>query len=96
MSSTLAERRAFWAQQVDAWSRSGLSLTAYARQQGLASSSLCRWQRALTSQDSMPAMIPVRVMPAAAPIVLVRGNWRLSLPASTSPVWLAELLQGLS
>lgn len=96
MSSILAQRRAFWVQQVDAWSRSGLSLNAYARQQGLASSSLCRWQRVLTSQDSMPAMVPVRVMPAAAPIVLAQGNWHLSLPASTSPAWLAELLQGLS
>jgi len=59
---------------VDAYHRSGLTQQAFARRQGLPPATLSSWLRRgkpgkkKRSESSLPAMVPVRVVDAPAPV----------------------------
>ena len=92
----------FWARHVAAARRESVSVGAYARQHGLAVSTLYYWQRKLsetaTPQASRPgaAFVEVRVAnsPQTAPTactLMLGSGVRLALSALPAPEWLAAL-----
>ena len=97
------QRRATAYAHLEAWQQSGLTITAYCQRNGLTCSAFGNWRRrySMPSATSTAAFVPLQLaaepkpMPGAD-IILKGGEWRLSLPADTSPTWLAELLRGLA
>jgi hypothetical protein len=94
-------RLQFWESHIEAWQHSGLSQTAYCREQGINYHSftvrLSQYRK--KRLPGLPALIPVQVRPNTPPSEPV-GNIRLThgaslhidLPSNTSAAWLAELL----
>jgi len=67
-----SEKKAFWAEHIAAWQRSGLAQGAYCRQNGLSLSSLRYWRARLDkSRDTAPGssitIVPVP-LPAPSPV----------------------------
>lgn len=93
------ERVKVWQERVAQWRASGLSQRAYAIEQGFPIRQVGYWVRRLAGAQPVPALLPVRVVPAtmaAAPINLRSENgWTLSLPADVPASWLAELMRAL-
>jgi hypothetical protein len=98
-------RREYWGAQVAAHAKSGLSVAAFCRQQGLRTGTLTfwRWKFAHEARSEMPrptpAFVPVRVTPAperapvtgAVEITLAPGR-TVRVYGRVEPVWLAEVL----
>ena len=99
----------FWAKHVAAAERLSLSAGSYARQHGLAVSTLYAWQRKLRADSDVQSARPsdkfvaVRVSdpPPVAPVactLMLPSGVRLSLSTLPAPEWLAALghaLQGV-
>jgi hypothetical protein len=99
-----AQRRAAWLGQVAAWQKSGLSQVAYCQQHGLKASTFKDWVGRARETGPAPAAlaremswVPVTVQADELEpgLVLRAGTWQLSLPATVSPPWLAQLLRAL-
>lgn len=87
---------------VDAWRMSGLSQSAYSRQQGLNNKTFNRWcQQAQSNAKPAAKLLPVSIKPSTltqpyAPIRLqLRADTVLELPVDISARWLSELLRCL-
>jgi hypothetical protein len=94
------ERVKVWQERVAQWRASGLSQRAYAIEQGFPIRQVGYWVRRLAGAQAVPALLPVRVVPAAAaaaaPINLRSENgWTLTLPGDVPASWLAELMRAL-
>lgn len=89
-----------WCQHIEAWQRSGLSQGDYCAQQRInvrTFTARLSDYRKLPAADSA-ALIPVQIEPPATAVIVfnhVQGH-RLELPASVSPIWVAELLRCLA
>lgn len=91
-----------WLDHIAAWQDSGLTQSAYCRQQGLNTHTftarLSEYRK--RGPSSPPALIPVQVQltpPPAEHLVLHCGQGhRLELPSTVSAAWLAELLRCLA
>jgi hypothetical protein len=88
-----------WLNHIEAWQSSGLSQTAYCRQQGLNSHSfaarLSDYRRSRLLAAS--ALIPIQVQAPVIESLVLHHNkgHRLELPPAISSTWLAELLRCL-
>lgn len=91
------ERERLWEQRVAQWHVSGLSQQAYAIKEGFPVSQVGYWVRRLKKAQDRPALLPVRVTPAAiqGTINLSGERWSLSLPGDVPASWLAELIRAL-
>jgi hypothetical protein len=82
-----------------AWRRSGLSMSAFARQRGLSPQRLAWWRTRLGSaeQVSLAPLVPVTVTAASAAVEIVVGDVRVDVaaPEAVSPTWVAELVDRL-
>jgi len=95
--------RSWWAAQVAAQKRSGLSHRAYCEERGLSLSSFARWRKRLQSEDERVELAvveePVRFVEVELPVqVDEKPLVRVSLGAVTvdfetlpPPAWVAEL-----
>lgn len=94
-----SEREKIWQERVVQWRSSGLSQRAFAIKHGIPIRQVGYWVRRLSGAPSVPALLPVRVVPAiaaAAPLSLrSEHGWTLSLPGDVPANWLAELLRAL-
>lgn len=84
----------FWRGHVARFAHSGLTRAAYCRQHRLATHSFDYWRRRLEGGASR-SLVPVVV---SEPVALTQldvqvGAARLSVPASTDPIWLGQLLR---
>jgi hypothetical protein len=84
----------FWRDHLARFENSGLNRAAYCRQHRLATHSFDYWRRRLAGSTAR-ALVPVVVAePAVVSGLQVQvGAARLSLPASTDPIWLGQLLR---
>lgn len=91
------EREQLWQQRVAQWQASGLSQRAYAIKEGFPVRQVGYWVRRLTKAQDAPALLPVRVAPAATQgAINLRGErWSLTLPSDVPASWLAELIRAL-
>jgi hypothetical protein len=91
-----------WLNHIEAWQGSGLTQSAYCRQQGLNTHTfaarLSEYRKHRPS--SPPALIPVQVQNLAPPAerLVLHGSqdYRLELPSTVDAAWLAELLRCLA
>ncbi|MFT5962132.1 MAG: hypothetical protein ACI8WM_002469 [Burkholderiaceae bacterium] len=94
----------FWTAHVAAVKQEAISMSAYAKQQGLSVKSLYRWQRLLQSGSDItksvsvgPSFVAVRVAtPTVAPVssgctVIVSSGLRIDMAMLPEPQWLAAL-----
>ena len=105
MSKRRAKRmgRSWWAAQVAAQARSGLSQRAFCEARGVSLSSFARWKKRLASEESRELAVvdaPVRFVELEVPIEPPRPLVRVSLGALTidfemlpPPAWVAELAE---
>ena len=81
------------------WQASGLSQRAYAVGQGFTVRQAGYSVRRLTGAQATPALLPVRVAPAAAPVAAnslrSERGWTLTLHGDVPASWLAELMRAL-
>lgn len=93
------EREQVWQGRVAQWQASGLSQRAFAIEQGFPVHQVGYWVRRLTGAQAAPALLPVRVAPAAAPAGAINlcseRGWTLTLPGDVPAGWLAELIRAL-
>lgn len=84
----------FWRGHLVRFEDSGLSRAAYCRQHRLATHSFDYWRRRLAGSTAR-ALVPVVVAEPAVVLGLQVqvGAARLSVPASTDPLWLGQLLR---
>ena len=94
-----SEREQVWQARVAQWQASGLSQRAFAIEQGFPVRQVGYWVRRLTGAQAAPALLPVRVAPAASPAAAINlrseRGWTLTLPGDVPARWLAELMQAL-
>jgi len=93
---------------INAWERSGESLTAFARQHGVVPQRLSWWRKRVTKGPvpklASPALMPVTVRQAplialpSAPVSVRWGTVRLDVadPSKVPPQWLATLVASLA
>jgi hypothetical protein len=84
-----------WPAHVEALSRSGLTVLAYAREHGLKPDTLYRWRRRLRSPVESPRLVPLTIE-SSAPCEVVFPDGRtlrfpVTLPAHTLGAWLAVM-----
>lgn len=96
------DREKVWEERVAQWQASGLSRRAYAIEQGFPIRQVGYWVRRLTKSPAVPALLPIRVLPAApaatARVAISLRNergWTLNLPRDVPASWLAELMRAL-
>lgn len=100
------QRSKFWQQHLDAWQRSGMSISAYCAEHALSESAFRAGQRALESRDEAPRptesvpirWVPVQIVPTpnAAPLELVLTDGRvIRVPSGFDPQALRRLLTAL-
>jgi hypothetical protein len=100
------QRHKFWQQHIDAWQRSGKSISTYCAEQALSESSFRAGKRALESRDEAPPTtdavpirwVPVHIVPTsnAAPLELVLTDGRvIRVPSGFDPQALRRLLTAL-
>ena len=88
-----------WRQCLERWQRSGLSVAAFCRRQGVSEARFYAWRRTLARRDAaQPAFVPVRVLsePASVPdgrleLVLCNGR-RLLLARGFDATTLRQVL----
>lgn len=84
-----------WPAHVEALSRSGLTVLAYAREHGLKPDTLYRWRRRLRSPVESPRLVPLTIE-SSVPCEVVFPDGRIlrfpvTLPAHTLGAWLAVM-----
>jgi hypothetical protein len=94
------EREQLWQERVAQWQASGMSQRAYAMEHGFPVRQVGYWVRRLTKSQAAPALLPVRVTPAAVPAAVAislrsERGWTLTLPGDVPASWLAELMRAL-
>ncbi|MCY0913340.1 hypothetical protein IV454_10430 [Massilia antarctica] len=94
------EREQVWQERIALWQASGTSMRAYAMENGFPVRQVGYWVRRLTKSQTVPALLPVRVLPAvssAATAMSLRSErgWTLTLPGDVAAAWLAELMREL-
>lgn len=96
------EREQLWQERIAQWQASGTSMRAYAMEHGFPVRQVGYWVRRLTKSRAMPALLPVRVAPAAAAAAATGAmslrserGWTLTLPGHVPATWLAELMREL-
>jgi len=102
MAKSTAAQRSRWQREIKAWSASGKTLSAWARERGLSRDALEYWKRRLAPRKSAPlALIAVPPAPAlvvasaGTPIELVIGAARVILAAGFDPQSLSRVLEVL-
>ena len=82
---------------VTQWRASGLSQRAFALEHGVTQKQISYWSRSLAATTRLPGFVPVRVAPAAAVAISLRGEhgWTLTLPHDVPASWLVELMREL-
>lgn len=93
---------------LDAWGRSGLTLSAFARQRGVGPQRLAWWRKRLSERSHVTSSSPVSLVPVtlrpAPPIALgvpvaitSRGGARIEVrdPGAVTAAWVAALLVAL-
>ena len=88
-------KQELWYGHVRSWRDSGSSRSAYCAQHGLKLASLSYWIGRQKVQGSGLTLVPVQMASPSAGRELVlqgRSGWRLTVPASVSAQWLAELI----
>lgn len=90
-----------WLDRIEAWQSSGLTQSAYCRQQGLNTHTFAaRLSDYRKRTMSPPALIPVQVQSLTPPAerLVLHGSqgYRLELPSTVDAAWLAELLRCLA
>jgi hypothetical protein len=103
MAKSTAAQRSRWQREIKAWSASGKTLSAWARERGLSRDALEYWKRRLVPhKPAALALIavppaPASVAPASpsAPIELVIGAARVILAAGFDPQNLYRVLEVL-
>jgi hypothetical protein len=99
--------RARWEEHVSAWSKSGLTQSAYCREQGLLSGTFNAWvSRVKRSSAGLPTpltMVPVVVQrhgghaKLTSPVSLQHSSgWQLQLPPDVPAFWLGKVLRELT
>jgi hypothetical protein len=81
-----------WHQRLQRFARSGLSIAAFCKREGVSEPSFYAWRRRL--RDGSPRFLPVRVVPsAAAPVeVLLPSGCVLRLSPGCELDWVRDLL----
>lgn len=96
--------RSWWAAQVAAQKRSGLSQQAFCKARGVSLSSFARWRKSLLSEDEPRELAvveePARFVELELPMQPTKPLVRVSLGAVTvdfeilpPPAWVAELAE---
>jgi transposase len=88
-----------WRRWLRNWQRSGLSVSAFCRQYGVAEGRFYAWRRLLARRDAeQPAFVPVRLAAEKAPavdgtleVVLASGR-RLRVPSGFDAATLRQVL----
>ena len=84
-----------WPAHVEALSRSGLSVLAYAREHGLKPDTLYRWRRRLRSHVESPRLVPLTIESSVSCEVVFPDGRILRFPgtlsAPTLGAWLAVM-----
>jgi hypothetical protein len=88
-----------WRQWLRAWQRSGLSVAAFCRRQGLAEARFYAWRRLLAQRDAeQRAFVPVQVLSESTPasgrmleVILTSGR-RLRVPGGFDAATLRQVL----
>jgi hypothetical protein len=94
-------REAQWRQILARHGKSGLSVRAFCRREGLPESAWYAWRRTIQQRDAQrPAFVPVQLQPEAARedgaiVVELRGGRVLRLPVSMPPTQLAAVVHAL-
>jgi transposase len=89
-----------WLQRLDRFRKSGLTVPAFCKREGISAASFYTWRRRLYADSTLPAddtprLVPVRlVTPAAdAPVeLLLPSGVVLRLTSDANLVWLRQLL----
>lgn len=100
------ERQAFWKEQLEACSRSGMSLQAFCKERGLSYSSLCSWKRRLgfskphKAKDYVQDTVAITVLPVPSRSNQIGARiWvdgvGLEFSDSTDPKWIAAVVFAL-
>jgi len=103
MAKSTAAQRSRWQREIKAWSASGKTLSAWARERRLSRDALEYWKRRLASRKAgalaliavPPALAAVAPVSACAPIELVIGSARVILSAGFDPQSLSRVLEVL-
>jgi transposase-like protein len=84
-----------WHQRLQRFARSGLSITAFCRREGVSQPSFYAWRRRLG--NGSPRFLPVRVVPpTGAPVeVLLPSGCVLRLSPGCELAWVRDLLEVL-
>jgi len=99
--------RARWEEHVSAWSRSGLTQSAYSREQGLLPKTFSAWVGRVKKASAQPpealTMVPVmvkgfgsRAVSASAIHLQHHSGWQLQLPANVPAAWPGNVLKELA
>ncbi|MCB1717540.1 MAG: IS66 family insertion sequence element accessory protein TnpB [Candidatus Competibacteraceae bacterium] len=87
---------------IESWQSSGLSQSAYCREQGLNAKTFCNWLRIYRNgcAGNQPAsLVPVTIKSAVPLTDALKlrgcGDHVLEIPSDVSPHWLGELLRCL-
>lgn len=97
----MSSKRAVWAERVESWQRSGLSVAAFCRAEGLNHPQFVYWQRALGATKALraktPMLVPVRVdaMPVSALELALPNGVRLRVPPGFPSHEVLSLVRGL-
>jgi len=94
-----------WQKIIRQQEQSGVSATAFCEEQGLSTKTFYRRRKALhlASTETPKSFIKIEAEPiplqpttSVQPMVLHYGEIKLSLPVSTDPSWMADLMKALS
>lgn len=97
--SRKSKGKSWWAAQIAAFERSGLSQRAFCETRGLSKSTFAKWRRrvqadatALAVADERPQFVELELPAVAAPLVRVSiGRLHVDFETLPPPAWVAEL-----
>lgn len=94
------KREQLWRERIAQWQASGMSQQAYATEHGVPVHQVGYWARRFARSQSLPALLPVKVVPTLSPspeAISLRSErgWTLTLPGDVPASWLAELMRAL-
>jgi hypothetical protein len=89
-----------WLQRLDRYRKSGLTVPAFCKREGISTASFYTWRRRLYADSTLPAaetsrLVPVRLVTSAAdtPVeLLLPSGVVLRLTSDANLVWLRQLL----
>ena len=92
------EAKERWAQHLESWKHSGLTLAAYARNAGVSEVTLGTWKRRLLPPPPEPVSFveaPASLAPVSGALVIEAGGRRIEVPANFDEDTLVRLLRVL-